>query len=483
MDENGNAVEKLIRRPKRKVAVAIGYCGTGYNGMQIQNDPNVKTIEADLFKAFCDAGAVSPENATDIKKNNFMRAARTDKGVHAAGNIISAKLIVEDEDIRERINAALPEQIRVWGIQRVTKLFDCRKMCSSRVYEYLLPTYSLLPPKPHLALAKLVDEMNAEHPGLLTVDEEGKQWWKETNEEILALDITQEQLDELLQRLQSGDQVKTYDSEGHITDDGRFIRQIKNVENKRRREYKISPQRLQTFRDAMAQYVGLHNFHNFTISKLFNDPSLRRYIMDTLVLDPFVIENTEWVLIKLHGQLFMMHQIRKMIAMACLVTRTGCPVSRILGCYGSTKINIPKAPSLGLLLEAPVYTSYNQTLEKNNHDGIDFTKFSQEMDAFKMKHIYDKIYSEEARDNTFYQFFGFIDSFKPSEARAAAQAQREPGEGEVNHIFGFLEGMIKGEWKEEKKEKKEKEEVEEKKEDVEEKKEEIEEKKEETVQA
>ena len=28
----------------------LGYCGTGYNGMQVQNDPNVKTIEKMFMK-------------------------------------------------------------------------------------------------------------------------------------------------------------------------------------------------------------------------------------------------------------------------------------------------------------------------------------------------------------------------------------------------------------------------------------------------
>ena len=116
----------------------IGYCGTGYHGMQL-NPPN-KTIEGELFNAFIKAGAISMNNSNDLKKNGFMRAARTDKGVHAAGNVISLKMIIEDDKIVEKINSELPEQIRVWGIQRTNKAFDCRKLCSSRIYEYLLPT-------------------------------------------------------------------------------------------------------------------------------------------------------------------------------------------------------------------------------------------------------------------------------------------------------------------------------------------------------
>ncbi|CAN3367308.1 tRNA pseudouridine synthase 1 [Diutina catenulata] len=439
LDENGNPIPKSERRPKRKVAVMIGYCGTGYNGLQIQNDPNVKTIEAELFKGFVGAGAVSPENADDIKKNAFMRAARTDKGVHAAGNVISAKLIIEDEDIVEKINAELPDQIRVWGIQRVTKSFDCRKMCSSRIYEYLLPTYSLLPPKPHTVLADLLLEQDKKHLGIRRDDTEGAQWWRETRAEIVASGITEAQLDELLEQMKAGESPKTYDSEGHITEAGRFIKSIKQIENRRRREYKVSPERLALFRETMKQYEGSNNFHNYTIGKPYRDPSARRYIMETTVSDPFVIEGTEWVSVKLHGQSFMLHQIRKMIAMACLIVRTGCPIDRIRASYGPTKINIPKAPALGLLLECPVYNVYNQQLEKANHANIDFSKYSAEMDAFKMKNIYDKIYAEEASDNVFYGFFGFIDSFKSSTDNIHKDL-RDAGETDIGHVFDFLGG-------------------------------------------
>lgn len=50
-----------------------------------------------------------------------MRAARTDKGVHAAGNILSLKInIPNEETLIDDINAILPEQIRVWGKMRKT---------------------------------------------------------------------------------------------------------------------------------------------------------------------------------------------------------------------------------------------------------------------------------------------------------------------------------------------------------------------------
>lgn len=418
----------------------IGYCGTGYNGMQIQNTVNVKTIEGDLFKAFIAAGAVSPENADDLKKNGFMRCARTDKGVHAAGNVVSLKMIIENPNILQEINAHLPEQIRVWGIQRTGKSFDCRKMCSSRVYEYLLPTHTLLPPKPLTVLSKMISEHDAAAPGIIRPDPEGTEWWKATNEAIRASELLPEQINEIESQLQdihtSNSSIKTHDTDGNLTEMGRILKIYKGIENQHRRAYKTSPERLELFREAMKQYEGTNNFHNFTLGKSFKDPSALRYIINTTVSLPFVIEGTEWVSVKIHGQSFMLHQIRKMISMAVLVVRTGCPVSRIKDCFGPTNVNVPKAPALGLLLENPVFDGCNAVLEKLEYEKIDFSKYAAEMDAFKRKYIYDKIYAEEAKENTFHSFFAFIDNFvtPPSDEVDA----EKPVKGEVKHVFDFL---------------------------------------------
>jgi tRNA pseudouridine38-40 synthase len=51
-------------------------------------------------------------------KVNLGRAARTDAGVHAAGNLVSLKMITavpSVPDIIARINTELPPQIRVWS--------------------------------------------------------------------------------------------------------------------------------------------------------------------------------------------------------------------------------------------------------------------------------------------------------------------------------------------------------------------------------
>ncbi|CAE6432605.1 unnamed protein product [Rhizoctonia solani] len=127
--------EKAPRLPKKKVAVLIGFCGTGYNGMQIQRDAGTNTIENTLFNAMVKAGAVSEDNSDDPVKVNLQRAARTDAGVHAAGNVVSLKMITEPPDTPDlvvKLNELLPPEIRVWTFVRSTNAFN------SRTYEISL---------------------------------------------------------------------------------------------------------------------------------------------------------------------------------------------------------------------------------------------------------------------------------------------------------------------------------------------------------
>ncbi|KAG6891180.1 hypothetical protein C0995_008432 [Termitomyces sp. Mi166 len=108
---------KAPRLPKRQSALLIGFCGSGYSGMQIQPD-HAKTIEGVLFQALVRAGAVSQDNADDPVKIGLARAARTDAGVHAAGNLVSLKMITSIPgvpDVVARINEELPPEIRLWG--------------------------------------------------------------------------------------------------------------------------------------------------------------------------------------------------------------------------------------------------------------------------------------------------------------------------------------------------------------------------------
>ncbi|KAF6831558.1 tRNA pseudouridine synthase [Colletotrichum musicola] len=460
------------RRPKRKVAVMVGYSGTGYKGMQINNEE--KTIEGDLFKAFVAAGAISKANADDHKKSSLVRCARTDKGVHAAGNVISLKLIIEDEDVVDKINAALPEQIRVWGIQRTNNSFSCYHSCDSRWYEYLMPTYCLLPPHPDSWLWKQLVEKAKENGYYeefqAKLADIGK-FWEEVDEKDIKpiLDkLDPETKAKVLERIHADEKPETDDvkpvekkAEEKATEEKAAeekaaepaaeatdaapaaehknaaapsevpagsvkprnreltpvdfaLRDIKAAYINAKRRYRVTPERLAQLQAALSEYCGTINFHNYTVQKSFKDPSAKRHIKSFQVnTSPIQIRDTEWVSLKVHGQSFMMHQIRKMVGMASLVVRCATPLERIKQSYGPTRIAIPKAPGLGLLLERPVFDAYNKRAQDNfGKETIDFTKYDEKLQAFKDKEIYQRIFEVEEQESTFHTFFQQVDNFR-----------------------------------------------------------------------
>jgi tRNA pseudouridine38-40 synthase len=443
----------------------------------MQINASEKTIEGDLFSAFVAAGAISKANADDPKKSSLVRCARTDKGVHAAGNVISLKLIVEDPDVVEKINDALPPQIRVWGIERTNGSFSCYQTCDSRWYEYLIPTYSFLPPHPQSFLGKKLVE-SAEKEGVFESYQSRQadvvRFWEDAEKEYVKpiLDrLDPEIRNAVMEAIHSSedsrkaaDGVKspaveddlTSKPNGHattsttedpqLTDDWVMIdsgtappdetplgpinseapvnsagqaesepppsksiltpveaaiKEVKAAYIIAKRAYRISATRLQRVQDALSAYIGTRNFHNYTIQKTFKDPSAKRVIRSfTVAPSPLIINNTEWLSLKVHGQSFMMHQIRKMVAMAALVVRCGAPLSRINESYGPDNISIPKAPGLGLLLERPVFETYNErAVREFQREKIDFDKFEKEIGEFKQREIYERIFREEERDH------------------------------------------------------------------------------------
>ena len=431
--------------------------------------PDQKTIEGDLFEAFIKAGAISKANADDPKKSSFVRCARTDKGVHAAGNVISLKLIIEDPKVVEKINENLPAQIRVWGIERTIGSFSCYQACDSRWYEYLIPTHCFLPPHPKSYMGQKLPEL-AEEAGDLeaykTRQEEMEGFWEKVEEEQIkplleAMEPTiREQVEQALyhvspeenelsdeedeaeQLVDEGEPLEAKTDAKDATDkqksNGTSLKELEDLEDLSlpkalptteetsgsatpeqlalraaikslkdayllaKREWRIPETRLKRVQDAFALYKGTHNFHNYTVRKSFKDPSAKRHILSFKVNpNPIIIGDTEWLSLKVHGQSFMMHQIRKMVGMVALVVRCGSDVQKVMSESFEEKLySIPKAPALGLLLERPVFDNYNmKATGKFERAEVSFDRYEKEMEEFKRKEIYQRIFGEEEREN------------------------------------------------------------------------------------
>ncbi|KAJ3491869.1 hypothetical protein NLI96_g400 [Meripilus lineatus] len=259
---------KAPRLPKRQCALLIGFCGAGYNGMQIQpENAKVRTIEGTLFDALVKVGAVSQDNADDPVKVNLGRAARTDAGVHAAGNIVSMKMITQIpgvDDIVARVNDELPPEIRLWSYVRVQNSFNARATCESRKYTYFFPSYLLIPPKPGSGLHRIFEQHFSEYTRA-----EPHAFWSECPLESTP----QEDLG-------------------------------------RKRNWRAGSDIMETLRTIAQKYNGTHNFHNFTVGRDFSDRSTIRFMKSIDIADPVVYGDTEWISVLFHGQSFMLHQAR-----------------------------------------------------------------------------------------------------------------------------------------------------------------------------
>jgi tRNA pseudouridine38-40 synthase len=285
----------------------LSYCGSGYKGMQL--NPPHKSIEGDLFEAFVKAGAISQANSNDPKKvwelvtvlwveltrleSSLVRCARTDKGVHAAGNVISLKLIIEDPELVQKINANLPEQIRVWDVIRTTGSFSSYQICDSRKYEYLLPSHVFLPPHPKSYLAKKCREYAEKEGDLenyLARQKEVEGWWEQTNKKVNNV-LEQEgwykgkedrtTIDKALEEVSESEDPWKEEKEAKKAGGNQeepLLRRIREIHAQEKRAYHIPSERLERVRTAFQQYVGTNNFYNFTIDKTFKDPSAKRHI-------------------------------------------------------------------------------------------------------------------------------------------------------------------------------------------------------------
>uniref|UniRef100_A0A1Q3EY57 Pseudouridylate synthase 1 homolog n=1 Tax=Culex tarsalis TaxID=7177 RepID=A0A1Q3EY57_CULTA len=300
------------RVKKRKCIILMGYSGVNYFGMQ--RNPGTKTIEEELLMAMRKHDWISEDAFKQPQQIQFQRAARTDKGVSAATQVVSIKL-PEKVDI-EALNKDLPEQIRVFAVKRVTKGFNSKSNCDARTYTYTLPTVAFAP-----------------HDEQVTVE-----------------------------------------------------------------TYRAPEDRIAKVNETLKLFEGTKNFHNFTSRKEFIDPSVKRFIMSFECEPPFIPDGTtvEFATIKIKGQSFMLHQIRKMVGLTLAVVRGLAPPETITKAFEETRYGIPTAPGLGLVLSRIHYEKYNVRYGADGcHETLDFEQEQDQIQSFFREHIASTIVQTE----------------------------------------------------------------------------------------
>lgn len=120
-----------------RVALTLAYNGTHYLGSQVQRDfPN--TIFGVFEKALLELGI----------DQRVVASGRTDKGVHATGQVCHFDLPpywTDTKKLKRVLNFMLPSSIRVLRVKEVGKNFHARYSTKKRVYRYIIKNGPLTP--------------------------------------------------------------------------------------------------------------------------------------------------------------------------------------------------------------------------------------------------------------------------------------------------------------------------------------------------
>ena len=142
--------------PSRHVALRVMYAGWDYRGFASQGaeQDGVRTVEEALFRALKRVRLIAPD--ATWKTCDYTRCGRTDAGVSALGQVVSARLRCrvprrDDDDDGDGgdeidypavLNRALPRDIRILGWTYVSPAFSARFDCEYRHYKYFFTDWN-----------------------------------------------------------------------------------------------------------------------------------------------------------------------------------------------------------------------------------------------------------------------------------------------------------------------------------------------------
>ena len=166
-------------------------------------------------------------------------------------------------------------------------------------------------------------------------------------------------------------------------------------------QWRCGPDTIDNINSVFKQYLGVHYYHNYTSGKLPQEPSSQRYIMKFEAGAPFEKNGMEWSVITVKGQSFMLHQIRKMIGLALAIARGHTGLETMEEAWGVNRIDIPRAPGLGLMLDTVHFEKYNQRFANDGmHQGLDWVEQNEAVEKFKEEFIFADIMETEKKEKS-----------------------------------------------------------------------------------
>lgn len=214
----------------------------------------------------------------------------------------------------QEINDSLPDDVRLFGVKRVTDKFNARRYCMARTYTYTLPS---------IAFCHFNDQVS-------------------------------------------------------------------------QREYRLSADKLTLINELLQVYKGFKKFHNFTINKNYSDDSCSRYMKHLECGPPFIVDDIEFCQIRIQGNSFMMHQIRKMMGLILAVIREVIDPNIFETVFTERLVNCPTAPGLGLVLDRQHYDEYDRHYASDGlYEKLTWEECDEDVQQFYEKFIRSTILQTE----------------------------------------------------------------------------------------
>jgi tRNA pseudouridine38-40 synthase len=209
------------------------------------------------------AGGFSDDNAGDFKKCGWARTARTDKGVHAAANIVCFKMLMK-ENIMQSINQELPPAIRAVKYLRVGKTFNAKSAASSRTYLYFIPSFAFATPAELSTLEAPIEAAEVAPEGVTEMAEIAAE---SVPEGAVEGAVEEEVVKEVAAEGDAGDVGDEGGADGTEREDPAVTFARRSKEQKRLKGFRLPQEGKDRLSRLLKGYVGTKNFHNFTSRK------------------------------------------------------------------------------------------------------------------------------------------------------------------------------------------------------------------------
>jgi len=282
------------------------------------------------------------------------------------------------DSICSAVNAFLPAQIRLLRATRALNSFDSKLNATSRTYEYIMPSFAFIPLNQYPA--GLYDLMIERVPPLSTLGAEEEQrvlaLMERDSEGKVVRDEDEAGEEKGRKRGQADDDLESEEKDDAEVEKAAASRAaalaaaagdmdaIASVRGlaplpAEFRNYRMSAEDRARVDAILSVFHGTHNHHNFTKGRQPNNPSCSRFINSFKTTGFFYKDGVEFVHVVVHGQSFMLHQIRKMIGYTVGVARGTLDADAAKNFFSKQRYRVPIAPALGLLLDHVHFRTYD----------------------------------------------------------------------------------------------------------------------------